>query len=369
MWGLDLSGSVQGAGGVGGLLEVNDSANGAHFAAYDGNGNVAALVKGTDGTISAQYEYGPFAEPIRVTGPMGKTNPIRFSCKYTDEESDFLNYGHRYYNPSTGRWLSRDPMEEIGGLNLFMFADNDPVRRFDALGLAGRTADLGAKFTSYLEWFPEQGVGELKVIDPRGTEIMRFRYANGTLTPVTEHGGRPLKGLSKRALEKIAPKLNQHLKTIVERAGGRWVAEMGVRPPPRGGGGAAVRGVGFWLLVASLVLEGTTADAAQLPQPIIIPVSLDDAGLTSEMFTEGDQAGKVEESVQSRRVNQSGEISACKRSFKIHSVQSGDTCWCLWQRRTNRSITWGQAHSECAETCKSGNADRLEVGEDICIPE
>jgi RHS repeat-associated protein len=96
---------------------------------------VAALVKGTDGTISAQYEYGPFAEPIRVTGPMGKTNPIRFSSKYTDDESDFLYYGHRYYNPSTGRWLNRDPIVEEGGENLYGFVYNDPMASTDMDGL------------------------------------------------------------------------------------------------------------------------------------------------------------------------------------------------------------------------------------------
>jgi RHS repeat-associated protein len=135
MWGIDLSGSIQGAGGVGGLLAVNDSANGVHFAAYDGNGNVVAMVKATDGTISAQYEYGPFSEPIRVTGPMGKTNPIRFSSKYTDDESDFLNYGHRYYSPSTGRWLNRDPIDERGGLNLYVMLRGDLINQIDPTGL------------------------------------------------------------------------------------------------------------------------------------------------------------------------------------------------------------------------------------------
>ena len=71
-WGLDLSGTEQGAGGVGGLLAIRDTQSGTHFAACDGNGNVAALVNANDGTVSATYEYGPFAEPIRVTGPMGK---------------------------------------------------------------------------------------------------------------------------------------------------------------------------------------------------------------------------------------------------------------------------------------------------------
>jgi RHS repeat-associated protein len=146
MWGLDLSGSMQGAGGVGGLLAVNDWANGAHFAAYDGNGNVVAMVKAADGTISAQYEYGPFAEPIRVTGPMGKTNPIRFSSKYTDDESDFLYYGHRYYNPSTGRWLNRDPIGESDGPNIYAFLRNDGLNKIDFLGRDG--SSIGGIYAS-----------------------------------------------------------------------------------------------------------------------------------------------------------------------------------------------------------------------------
>ena len=77
LWGVDLSGSLQGTGGVGGLLAINDSTQGVHFAAFDGNGNVSALVK-PDGTTSANYEYSPFGELIRATGPMAKLNPKRF---------------------------------------------------------------------------------------------------------------------------------------------------------------------------------------------------------------------------------------------------------------------------------------------------
>jgi RHS repeat-associated protein len=57
---------------------------------------------------------GPFGEVIRATGPMAKANPFRFSTKYQDDESDLLYYGHRNYNASTGRWLSRDPVVESG---------------------------------------------------------------------------------------------------------------------------------------------------------------------------------------------------------------------------------------------------------------
>src|SRR2546427_443541 len=72
IWGLDLSGSQQGAGGVGGLLWVSQISNSQitnYFAAFDGNGNVAALINANNGTVSATYEYGPFGEVLRTTGP------------------------------------------------------------------------------------------------------------------------------------------------------------------------------------------------------------------------------------------------------------------------------------------------------------
>lgn len=44
-------------------------------------------------------------------------------------------YGFRYYDPETGRWLNRDPIEEEGGVNLYGFIGNDGVNRWDYLGL------------------------------------------------------------------------------------------------------------------------------------------------------------------------------------------------------------------------------------------
>jgi len=60
---------------------------------------------------------------------------MRFSSKYQDEESDLLYYGYRYYNTRAGRWLSRDPIAEQGGLNLYGFVRSDAVNRADTLGL------------------------------------------------------------------------------------------------------------------------------------------------------------------------------------------------------------------------------------------
>jgi RHS repeat-associated protein len=139
VWGTDLSGSLQGAGGVGGLVSMTvygGSNAGTYFYSYDGNGNVVALVNAANGTMVANYEYGPFGEVIRATGPMAKVNPFRFSTKYQDDETDFLYYGYRYYNPSTGRWIGRDPAgEDSGEINLYGFVCNAPVNDVDYLGL------------------------------------------------------------------------------------------------------------------------------------------------------------------------------------------------------------------------------------------
>lgn len=149
VWGLDLSGSFQGAGGVGGLLAVTDAVNGTHFVAHDGNGNVAALVNASDGTTSANYEYGPFGETLRATGLMASINPFRFSTKYQDNESDLLYYGYRYYSASIGRWLGRDPLEEQGGLNVCGFLGNDGLNGFDVLGWI---SDADARRMGLSQW-------------------------------------------------------------------------------------------------------------------------------------------------------------------------------------------------------------------------
>lgn len=137
VWGTDLSGTSQGASGVGGLLEISyyGASTTNCFPAFDGNGNIMALVNAADGTLAANYDYSAFGEPIRITGVMAGNNPFRFSTKYVDNESDLLYYGYRYYKPSTGTWLSRDPISEMGGKNLYAFVANRPINAFDAFGL------------------------------------------------------------------------------------------------------------------------------------------------------------------------------------------------------------------------------------------
>ena len=115
---------------------ANSQPQSGNFYAFDGNGNVAALINAADGTVTANYEYAAFGEPVRLTGAMAKSNPFRFSTKYADDESDLLYYGYRYYKPSTGTWPSRDQVGERYEINLYQFANNSSLQFLDLLGMS-----------------------------------------------------------------------------------------------------------------------------------------------------------------------------------------------------------------------------------------
>ncbi|MGI6496213.1 MAG: RHS repeat-associated core domain-containing protein [Kiritimatiellia bacterium] len=136
-WGLDLSGTLQGAGGIGGLLAASLDGTSVLYG-YDANGNVCQLV-GTDGELLAHYEYSPFGEIIVSAGPLAKANPFRFSTKHWDNLTGLGYWGYRWYSPGMGRWMSRDPIGERGGLNLHVFLLNKVVNHIDALGQLSST--------------------------------------------------------------------------------------------------------------------------------------------------------------------------------------------------------------------------------------
>ena len=135
VWGLDLSGTLQGAGGIGGLLAASLDGTIALYT-YDANGNVGQLVS-TDGDLLAHYEYSPFGETIVATGPLAKSNPFRFSTKHWDDLTGLGYWGYRYYHPDMGRWLCRDPDEALSARNPMVFIGNLPTNLVDVDGRFG----------------------------------------------------------------------------------------------------------------------------------------------------------------------------------------------------------------------------------------
>jgi len=72
--------------------------------------------------------------------------------------------GHRYYIPETGRWASRDPLEEKGGVGLYMFVNNTPMFQVDVLGLVP------------WDWVPLIGTGISALSKPKGSDIGDYSY-------------------------------------------------------------------------------------------------------------------------------------------------------------------------------------------------
>jgi RHS repeat-associated protein len=134
LWGMDISGKRHGAGGVGGLLAMITSTGAVEIPIYDANGNVQGLTDRSSAQLTACYEYSPFGEALRSTGTSAQTNPFRYSSKFADDETHLIYFGHRYYNPSLGRFLGRDEIEEKGGLHLFAYCANNAVNLYDVLG-------------------------------------------------------------------------------------------------------------------------------------------------------------------------------------------------------------------------------------------
>ncbi len=133
VWGLDLSGTQQGAGGIGGLLSV--TRNGAtYYPCYDANGNITEYVDAS-GAVVAHRDYDAYGNTVASSGPMVNDFSFWFSSKYLDQETGLYYFGYRFYMPVIGRWGSRDPIGLSGGLNLYQFVGDSPANKVDPVGL------------------------------------------------------------------------------------------------------------------------------------------------------------------------------------------------------------------------------------------
>ncbi|MEI9961406.1 MAG: RHS repeat-associated core domain-containing protein [Limisphaerales bacterium] len=119
--------------GLGGLRARTDG-NGSVYYHADGNGNITALMD-TNQYVVARYLYDPFGKMLGKWGAMADANTYRFASKEYDLKAGFYNFGRRYYDPNLERFLSRDPLAECGGLNLYAYCGNDPLSLIDILGL------------------------------------------------------------------------------------------------------------------------------------------------------------------------------------------------------------------------------------------
>jgi len=158
VWGLDINGAYQGLGGVGGLLAVVDKTNlKTYLPTSDARGTIHSLIDAATGSVVAEFSYDPYGRQLCSTksSSSGIHMPFKFQSKYYDQEFGLYNFGLRFYDPSTCKWLNRDPIAEDGGLNLYAFANGDPINNWDYLGCRA----YGKDFVGPLDWMDWQESG------------------------------------------------------------------------------------------------------------------------------------------------------------------------------------------------------------------
>jgi RHS repeat-associated protein len=195
VYGLDLSGTAQGAGTIGGILSACFNETTA-FYAYDANGNVADLVS-TNGLFLAQYQYDPYGNSIAKSGELASTNSFGFSTKYLDSETGQYYYCHRYYMPGIGRWASRDPMGEYWERNLYGFSKNRGIDFIDNNGLnprSGQSTSAGSPEQPPTPHPPDSLVGGITYIGSSGSGYGPYLPGVGSTSGNNfppNNGGRP----------------------------------------------------------------------------------------------------------------------------------------------------------------------------------
>jgi len=134
VWGLDLSGTLHSAGGIGGLLLISSNTTNA-VNVYDANGNVVGTMD-CEGNMLDLCAYDSFGNEISGEIIDSGITPFRFSTKVYERAFGVYHFGYRVQLPKVGRWLSRDPLGELSETLLYAFVANTPNSQIDPLGLA-----------------------------------------------------------------------------------------------------------------------------------------------------------------------------------------------------------------------------------------
>lgn len=95
-------------------------------------GSIRELTDSTQ-VVRARYDYDPYGRPTKVGGDRDSLFGYANMVWHAASRLEFAFY--RAYDPNLGRWISRDPIQETGGLNLYVYCSNNVVNKSDVLGL------------------------------------------------------------------------------------------------------------------------------------------------------------------------------------------------------------------------------------------
>ena len=125
------------------MTSFGATATNTYYAIKDHQNTVIALVDDS-GSVAESYEYSAYGEILDVKDGSGNSianqqsaigNRYIFQGREIDWTTRLHYFRARWYNPETGRWLSKDPIGIHGGLNQYVFCGNNPVMFVDPMGL------------------------------------------------------------------------------------------------------------------------------------------------------------------------------------------------------------------------------------------
>ena len=103
------------------------------YYAQDQLGSVRDVLGAQTGHTVAYYDYDPYGNPVHTSE--GTQADFRYAGVFYEQGSGLYLTRYWAYDPRTARWLSRDPIGERGGANLYAYAAEDPIKNVDRLGL------------------------------------------------------------------------------------------------------------------------------------------------------------------------------------------------------------------------------------------
>jgi len=350
---LYARGSWQAAGGVGGLawmqtgiaqtvaMYTYQSVSGnaeVHIPMMDHMGNVrhyyqikttgvGASASYVTGQITANLDYDAFGREVRATGPKTPASgqppglaandpwvdvlPFHFSTKFTDRESGLNYYGYRFYDPVDGRWLSRDPIGERGGLNLQAACLNNALNVLDILGLLWKcTEQCHEQVAKLLGPLPDPGMAStlqeqcrdwrmakcdatvclmekeadclMKLQGIWRTGDMFWQCCGGKLYQMFDHGYSP-EGIARMVSSGIKPGKCKN---------DRWITSKEVNFPGTKEMGGNIHLVGAWgLLSADIPLTGKGSPSGAITPPSKKPLTYGAGVVVGPQFSFGDSSG------------------------------------------------------------------------------
>ena len=105
----------------------------AYYYHYDGIGSTVAITD-SSGNIVNKYAYDAFGSVLKSEEQI--TNPFKYVGRFgvMDEGNGLLYMRARYYDSAIGRFINKDPIGLVGGLNLYAYGGNNPVNHIDPSG-------------------------------------------------------------------------------------------------------------------------------------------------------------------------------------------------------------------------------------------